>query len=874
MQMTPVHTKLLEREEPRSRLEEALQAARAGHGHVVSIEGEAGIGKTSLALSFTETHRRDARVYVGGCEQLATPEPLGPLRDIARDSQGRFSVSATSQLATFEALLRLLTSGRDPGLLLLEDIHWADDPTLELFRYLGRRIRAAPILIVATFRNDEASSQSRLAALWADMPRDCRERIELHPLSPDAVSVLAEQSGRAAREIFEATGGNPFHVTEFLATERSAVPHSVRDATLARTSRLSSHARRTLDCASIFPRQIDQEMLRVLAEDTAHAGVEECMRGGMLTATGETLAFRHELARRAVRDAMSPLRRRELHAAALELLKGREHVRAAELAHHAQEAAALEDLVTYSLCAADEAGALGAHRESVAHLARALERGAWLSNVERAALLERQAETGEQCGAFDMAMAAIEEAIAARKRAGDIVGLGNALRISARLYWQHGQPELAEQQSQEALEVMRDHQETWQYAMALSGQSQLDMLADRNDQALPRALEAMARAEALGRSDIYLHALTNATVTRCSTDVEAGVPHLLAAIVEARQRGEPDLLPRLYSNLVYMMTSDRRYRSLFEYVEEGINAAVARDNAPLEAYMRGARAIALLDLGRLRDALSEAEFVIYGPYPRGTSRFTAQIALARARIRMGLPEDAVLDEVRAMPTAQRDIMRRAPIAVVDAEALWLGLPRPGARERLRAAFDTALRAQGQGWTLADTALWLKILGEPVQIPDEIMSRLRPAHQAHIAGAWLEAAKAWSEMGCVYEQAIALSMGDEAAQREGLALFDGLGAAPAAARLRRQMRARGTRAIPRGPIAETRASPAGLTRRQSQVLALVIEGLSNAEIAGRLFISPKTTEHHVSAIMARLGASTRHEAADAARKRGLLIERKN
>ncbi len=870
--MRPDPTLLLEREEPRARLDEALSAARAGRGRVVSIEGEAGIGKTSLALSFTEAHRRDARVYVGGCEQLATPEPLGPLRDVARGSQGRFSVSATGQLGTFEALLHLLTAGRDPGLLLMEDIHWADDPTLDLFRYLGRRIRAAPILVVATFRNDEAASQSRLAALWADMPRDCRERIELQPLSPAAVSVLADESGRAAREVYDVTRGNPFHVTEFLATDRSTVPRSVRDATLARTSRLSSHARRTLDCASIFPRQINQEMLRKMADDASHAGVEECIRGGMLNVTGQALAFRHELARRAVHDAISPLRRRELHASALALLKTREHVRAAEVAHHAQQAGSMEDLVAYSLRAADEADALGAHAESVAHLARVLEHGTWLSNAKRADLLERQAETGEQCGAFDMAMVAIEEAIAARKRGSDIVGLGNALRISARLQWQRGQPELAEQQSQEALEVMRDYQETWQYAMALSGQSQLDMLADRNHLAIPRALEAMQRAEALGRSDIYLHALTNATAARCSSDVEGGMPHVLAAIAEARRRDAPDLLPRLYSNVTYMLTSDRRYQGLFEYFEQGINAAIARDNAPLDGYIRGARALALIDLGRVQEAVAEAEFVVFGPYPRGTARFNAQTALARARIRTGVPEDGVLDEVRSLPTARRDIMRSAPLAVIDAEALWLGLPRPGALERLRTAFNVALRAQGQGWNLAETALWLTILGEPVEIPDEILRRLRPAHQAHIAGEWLEAAAAWNEMGCVYERAIALSIGDEAAQRQALALFDGMGAAPAAARLRRQMRVHGARSIPRGPISETRASPAGLTRRQSQVLALIIEGLSNPEIAGRLSISPKTAEHHVSAIMARLGARTRREAAEAARKRGLLSER--
>jgi DNA-binding CsgD family transcriptional regulator len=865
---------LLEREGPRSRLEAALASARRGQGQIVSIEGEAGIGKTSLALGFTDAHRRDTRVYVGGCEHLATPEPLGPLRDIARDSDGRFSLSSTSPLMTFEALLRLLNSGRPPGLLLIEDIHWADEATLDSLRYLGRRVRTAPILIVVTFRNDESASQSRIAALWGDMPRDCRERIVLEPLSIDAISILAGRQGRTAHEIFALTGGNPFHVTEFLATDGSGVPHGVREATLARSSRLSALARRTLDCASIFPRQIDQEMLRLLADDQECAGVEECMRAGMLNSHGKALAFRHELARRAIHEAMAPLRRRELHAAALDLLKTRDGIRAAELAHHAQEAAAGQDLVLYSRRAADEADALGAHRESVQHLARALEYGHWLSDFERADLLERQAETGDECGAFETSMTAVGKAIAARKRAGDVIGLGNALRISARLHWHLGQPERAEQQAQEALDVMREHHDTWQYAMALSTQSQLDMLADRNDLAIPRALEAMARAEALERWDIFLHALTNATTARCSSNVEAGAPYMVSAIAEARQRGAPDLLPRMYANLAYMMTSDRRYAGLSDYMDEGVSIAAARDNAPLEAYIRGTRAIALLDLGRPQEAVSEAEFVLCGPYPRGTPRFNATIALARARIRTGISEEGVLDELRAMPTSHRDIMRRAPLAVVDAEALWLGLPRPGALERLRAAFETACCAQGQRWALADIALWLRNLGEPVRLPAEIINGLRPAHRAHIEGRWREAAQAWQEMGCVYEQAIALSMGDDAAQVEALALFDRLGATPAASLLRRRMRARGARSVPRGPSAQTRSNPIGLTRRQAQVLSLLGQGLSNTLIAERLYISRKTTQHHVSAIIAQLGASSRHEAAAAARQRGLLGEHEN
>ncbi len=142
---------LLEREEPQRRLEAALNAARRKQGRILSIEGEAGIGKTTLVLRFADAHRPDTRVHLGGCENLATPEPLGLLRDIARDSRGKFALTSGGQIATFEALLRFLVDGREPALPIIEDLHWADDPTLDLLRFLGLRIRASPILTVVTF---------------------------------------------------------------------------------------------------------------------------------------------------------------------------------------------------------------------------------------------------------------------------------------------------------------------------------------------------------------------------------------------------------------------------------------------------------------------------------------------------------------------------------------------------------------------------------------------------------------------------------------------------------------------------------------------------------------------------------------------------
>ena len=446
------------------------------------------------------------------------------------------------------------------------------------------------------------------------------------------MKTLADPCQPCGTDIYAVTGGNPFHVTEFLATERATIPHSVRDATLARTARLTSHARRTLDCASIFPRIIDQSLLRQLADDSEHTGVEECMRAGMLNASGEALSFRHELARRAVHEAMAPLRRRELHATALQLLHSRGGVRAAELAHHAQQAGAINDLVLYSQRAAEEAEALGARRESMAHLARVLEHGTWLTQRRAcrcaAAAGRRQASSVARLSRRALLSTRRSRRASVPATSPDWATRCAFLRASAGCA---AISEVADAQSAEALEVLHDHRETWQYAMALSSQSQLDMLADRSHLAVEdaRAGYGTRRASAVAGTSTCMRGPTLPRHAR-RYDVERGIPEFLAAIAETKRRGELDLLPRLYANLTYMMTYDRHYQDLFTYLEEGIAAAVARDNAPLEAYIRGTRALALLDLGRTAEALTEAEGVVYGPYPRGTGRFNAHLALARS----------------------------------------------------------------------------------------------------------------------------------------------------------------------------------------------------------------------------------------------------
>ncbi|HEY9218091.1 MAG TPA: AAA family ATPase, partial [Phenylobacterium sp.] len=724
---------LLEREAPRARLEAALADARSGRGRIVSLEGEAGIGKTALVLHFVETHRDGARVHMGGCEHLSTPEPMGPLRDIARESSGRFAVSPSGRLATYEALLRLLIGGRGPALLVLEDLHWADDGTLDLLRFLGRRIRSASVMVLVTFRNDEPDSRARLASLWSDMPRDARERIELQPLSKAAVAQMVRGHTALAQHFFEVTGGNPFQLTEYLAADGEGVPRSVVEVTAARAERLPAHARRTLECASIFPRQIDEQMLHRLAGDEDHSGVEACLASGMLNAQGGALAFRHELARRAVNASMSPLRRRELHAAALELLKARGDGRAAEIAHHAQHAGAVAELVAYSIRAAEDAAGLGAYREALAHISIAIDNSGDLSQVERAQLLERKSLAANFCGAFAEGVEALEEAMALYRKAGEVLGLGNALRQSAHIHWNLGDPEFAEAQMYESMRVLDGARDSWQYALALASLAQCDMLADRHEKAIASAEKAFELAQRLSRWDIAMQALNFLRTSRASTDVEQGVPALRATIEEATQRGELEALPRIYGNLTSIMTGARRYEGLREILDAGSAFCAQREHAPVAAMVRGRRAAYLLDTGDLQGAISEAEDVVYGPYPKSIVALPALITLSRARVRLGLPEGGLLQQALLIPGAGRDLLWRAPIALAYAEADWLDDADRGAAQRLAEVLEAVQQAWSQVWNIGETALWLAILGKSPTLDARARAVLSPPHAAHLSG---------------------------------------------------------------------------------------------------------------------------------------------
>lgn len=382
---------LLEREEHLAQLAEHLRAAESGHGRLVLVGGEAGVGKSALIDAFSQKVR--GGVLRTSWDSLSTPAPLGPARDLAPVLGLEIEDLAQGQEArdrVFRAVLAALGSRGGVTVIVGEDAHWADGASLELLRFLGRRIADLPVFIIVSYRDDEVGAEHPLRMILGDLATaPTLHRLAPAPLPVPAVEPLTAGTGRDPEALHRLTGGNPFFLAEILAAPVGPVPVSVSDAVLARAARLSPEARAVLDVAAIIGVSFTTEVFLAVAGPVLEE-VEACLASGLLRATDDDLPFRHALTRDSIYNAMAPTRRRLLHARALEALR-REHdpaTRLALFAHHAEAAGDRAGVLGYASAAADEATRLNAHRQAAAQYRRALRFADHLPGAERARLLE------------------------------------------------------------------------------------------------------------------------------------------------------------------------------------------------------------------------------------------------------------------------------------------------------------------------------------------------------------------------------------------------------------------------------------------------------------------------------------------------------
>jgi predicted ATPase len=285
---------LLERDHALRQLDAALNDSIAGQGRIVLVSGEAGIGKTSLIDRFTAIHRASTRVLWGACDALFTPRPLGPLYDIAAQMQGDLLALLTAQANRADLFSSFLNDLRQrPSIVVFEDVHWADDATLDVIKFLGRRMQGIPSVIILTYRDDEIGLRHPLRLVLGDLVSStATRRIALAPFSEGAVRELIGDRALDPAALHRQTGGNPFFVTETIVSGASGIPSSVRDAVLSRAARLSAPGRAVLEAAAVIGLRIEPPLLAAVAGAESLA-VDECMDIGMLIAQGEVLAFRH-----------------------------------------------------------------------------------------------------------------------------------------------------------------------------------------------------------------------------------------------------------------------------------------------------------------------------------------------------------------------------------------------------------------------------------------------------------------------------------------------------------------------------------------------------------------------------------------------------
>ncbi len=857
--------RLLEREVGLSRIASAWAQAGAGAGRLVLVSGEAGIGKTSLVARFAAAH--DAGVVAWGrCDSLITPRELGPAHDIAFARGGRLQECfdgtrpRTALFAAFIAELR-----RKPCVFVFEDLHWADEATLDLVKYLGRRIGDTPSMLVVTFRDEEKAGRERLRSVVGELPASSTVRIELQPLSLEAVRSLA--GDERGIELHATTGGNPFFVSEVLAADEARVPASVRDAVLGRVARLPAAARAVVELASIEPAGLERAVLETCLGSCDEA-LAECEERAVLEAVDGRLRFRHELARLAVMEAIAESRRIALHRALLEVLRrASAGVSLARLAHHAEGAEQPEAVLEYATAAARACVAVSAHREAADHLARALRHAGGLPERDRATMLEEYAWQCQLTSRPDTAIGVRDQALAIWRRLGEREREAMALAAQGPSLVGAGRNAEARAAVRSALDIISGQAPTRGHAYIHRQHAYVCMLERDVDEAIEGAQRAIVLAEEFGDTDSLVHARNTIGASLLVSDDMEGLAPLRQAVELAAANGLEYQVATALGNLGSACGEVHRYREAQGYLEEGIAYALQHDLDQSRTYMQSWLGLVQLHRGHWNEAASLAQEVIGNPIAGTTGRIMAWLCIARLRTRRGDPGAwAALDEAMALAGPTRTLQRLAPVAAARAEAAWLDGEAGFAAREAGLAYPLALEKR-HAWFAGELAYWQWKGGRLSEAP-AFGAR---AFVLQMEGRWRDAAGEWSARDCPYESARALAEGDIAAQMEALAVFERLGARPAAARVRQALRSAGVKRIPRGPRPSTRENSLGVTQRELEILACLAESLTNAEIAARLHISAKTVDHHVGALLGKLGVGSRRQAARAAAGLGLIAK---
>jgi DNA-binding CsgD family transcriptional regulator len=844
---------LLERERELEVLRSAVrEVAAGGQGAGFALTGDSGAGKSAL-VDAACADASGLRVLRTHCDPLFTPRPLGPFRDLAQ-VRGLEDVGRRDDVLLPEVCEQVFEVLREqPTLLVVEDVHWVDAASVDVLRFLARRIETMPMLLLVTYRDNEIGPHHAARPLLGDLATsDGLSTLALAPLSVDAVKRLAHDTALDPARVHAVTGGNPFFVTQVVKEPDLPMPTSVRDAVLARVADVSPEDFEVLQLVATAPDRLDDRVLPRLGVDLPT--LRRLDATGLLTRTENGIVFRHELVRQAVESTIPPGGSSRLHAHLLDALERVEPREPAVLTHHAVLARDSARAATYARAAAADAIRAGAHTEAGAFFEVALENLDHATPGERAELL--LALSFQQYMTSRLAVA-IENARATFplwQEAGNDAGLADAHAAVAIYEYYNARRRQAEDHLDRAAAIATEAGSRLAFGHARTSRAYLAYM--RSDVGLTldclRQVDDVIDEQPEDFLELRRRVIDDANALVGGDD--AARSRLFDHMEAARAHGFDELASTVYSNLANLDVEHGRYRAAERVLEESLPFTFERDIPICRHWQTGVRTRLQFVRGHWNAALEDAASVLDA---RGMPFATLWPHLVTALVPLRRGDEAPLSEVDdAWALAERldEPLRRLAVLAALAEVVWMtDRPDPRVTDYAVSQLPALGAAPGAGWAAGNVAVWLRRLGLPTDLPVEVAEPFRLSLEGHHA----EAASWWHLTGDPFAEAMAWADSPDPEERvRAVTQLDKLGAIGTADRLRVALRQEGLATVPQRPRESTRANPGGLTNRQLDVARLVARGLSNNEIAARLYISPKTADHHVSAILAKLDLPNR------------------